>query len=444
MSKRKRYILICICTFLLSCSSDDSENNEQNFEVSSIKTFGGTKNESGNKVIRTNDGGYAVIGYTQSNDGDIENKIDESFDYWLLKFDLNNQLQLSKTYGGNSNDRASDIIQTSDNGFALIGFSFSNDGNVTSNAGIQDFWLIKLDTSGDISWEKSFGFSGLDRGISIIETNDNGYLLIGELDVTASGGEGNSKYFTSKGHAGGDYWAIKLDSYGNKQWSKFYGGTFTDTPNDVVQTIDNNYIIVGSSDSVDVDITNNKGSYDFWVIKISETGSLIWEKSFGGTEIDKAYGITTTNDGNYLIIGDTRSSDQDVSNNYGAADLWLIKITPNGDLLWDKSLGGSNFDSGSAISKTHDGSFILSGNSRSSNGNLTENEGQNDAWIIKIDLNASIEWQKTIGGTEIDFTNDVTQLNGGTYVAIGETSSSNQDITENKGFSDLLIITINE
>ncbi|GAA4268556.1 lipoprotein [Hyunsoonleella aestuarii] len=429
---------------MLSCSSDDSENNEQNFEVSSIKTFGGTKNESGNKVIRTNDGGYAVIGYTQSNDGDIENKIDESFDYWLLKFDLNNQLQLSKTYGGNSNDRASDIIQTSDNGFALIGFSFSNDGNVTSNAGIQDFWLIKLDTSGDISWEKSFGFSGLDRGISIIETNDNGYLLIGELDVTASGGEGNSKYFTSKGHAGGDYWAIKLDSYGNKQWSKFYGGTFTDTPNDVVQTIDNNYIIVGSSDSVDVDITNNKGSYDFWVIKISETGSLIWEKSFGGTEIDKAYGITTTNDGNYLIIGDTRSSDQDVSNNYGAADLWLIKITPNGDLLWDKSLGGSNFDSGSAISKTHDGSFILSGNSRSSNGNLTENEGQNDAWIIKIDLNASIEWQKTIGGTEIDFTNDVTQLNGGTYVAIGETSSSNQDITENKGFSDLLIITINE
>lgn len=429
---------------MLSCSSDDSENNEQNFEVSSIKTFGGTKNESGNKVIRTNDGGYAVIGYTQSNDGDIENKIDESFDYWLLKFDLNNQLQLSKTYGGNSNDRASDIIQTSDNGFALIGFSFSNDGNVTSNAGIQDFWLIKLDTSGDISWEKSFGFSGLDRGISIIETNDNGYLLIGELDVTASGGEGNSKYFTSKGHAGGDYWAIKLDSYGNKQWSKFYGGTFTDTPNDVVQTIDNNYIIVGSSDSVDVDITNNKGSYDFWVIKISETGSLIWEKSFGGTEIDKAYGITTTNDGNYLIIGDTRSSDQDVSNNYGAADLWLIKITPNGDLLWDKSLGGSNFDSGSAISKTHDGSFILSGNSRSSNGNLTENEGQNDAWIIKIDLNASIEWQKTIGGTEIDFTNDVTQLNGGTYVAVGETSSSNQDITENKGFSDLLIITINE
>lgn len=429
---------------MLSCSSDDSENNEQNFEVSSIKTFGGTKNESGNKVIRTNDGGYAVIGYTQSNDGDIENKIDESFDYWLLKFDLNNQLQLSKTCGGNSNDRASDIIQTSDNGFALIGFSFSNDGNVTSNAGIQDFWLIKLDTSGDISWEKSFGFSGLDRGISIIETNDNGYLLIGELDVTASGGEGNSKYFTSKGHAGGDYWAIKLDSYGNKQWSKFYGGTFTDTPNDVVQTIDNNYIIVGSSDSVDVDITNNKGSYDFWVIKISETGSLIWEKSFGGTEIDKAYGITTTNDGNYLIIGDTRSSDQDVSNNYGAADLWLIKITPNGDLLWDKSLGGSNFDSGSAISKTHDGSFILSGNSRSSNGNLTENEGQNDAWIIKIDLNASIEWQKTIGGTEIDFTNDVTQLNGGTYVAVGETSSSNQDITENKGFSDLLIITINE
>jgi hypothetical protein len=444
MLKRKRYILLCIWAFFLGCSSDDSGNNKKDAQVSSIKIFGGSKNESANKAISTNDGGYAVIGYTQSTDGDIENKTDDSFDYWLLKFDLNNQLQWNKTYGGSDNDRGSDIIQTEDNGFAIIGLSFSNDGDVSANAGIQDFWLTKLDATGNISWEKSFGFSGLDRGISILETNDNGFLLLGELDVTASGGQGNSKFSTSKRHAGGDYWAIKLDSNGVKQWSKFYGGTFTDTPNDVIQTTDNGYLIIGSSDSNDVDISDNKGSYDMWIIKISETGILLWEKSFGGSEIDEAHSITSTNDGNYLIAGNTRSSDNDVSFNNGAADLWIIKITNTGDKLWEKTLGGNNFDSGSAVSKTQDGGFILSGNSRSSNGDLIENKGQNDAWVIKIDANANIEWQKTIGGTEIDFANDVTQLNDGTYVVVGETSSSNEDITENKGFSDLLIITINE
>ena len=279
--------LIFIALLLFNCSKNDATpkaSNDQKKEIDFVKTMGGTKNESAQSVTKTSDGGYVILGHAQSADGDVENKPNESFDYWLLKYDQNNTLQWQKTYGGSDDDRGSDIVQTSDGGFAILGYSKSNDGHVTENNGFNDFWVSKLDASGTISWEKSFGFSGADRGISMIQTHDNGYLLTGVLDVSASNGEGNSKSFLSKRHAGGDYWVIKLSASGEKQWTKFFGGTFTDTAYDVIQTEDNGYIIVGSSDSDDVDIKGNKGSYDFWVIKISEIGNLVWEKSFGGSE----------------------------------------------------------------------------------------------------------------------------------------------------------------
>ncbi|MCF7566996.1 hypothetical protein L3X37_01280 [Sabulilitoribacter arenilitoris] len=428
----------------VNCSKNEDNTNTPSIiqpEIEFVKTFGGSKNESAKAVIKTQDGGYTVFGYTQSTDGDITDKIEEGFDYWLLKFDAESSLQWQKTFGGSGDDRGSDIVQTADGGFAVFGFSQSNDGDITENAGASDFWILKLDASGNISWQKSFGFSGADDGISLIETSDNGYLITGVLDVTASGGLGNSKTFATK-HAGGDYWAIKLNATGNKQWSKFYGGTFTDTPYDVIQTSDNGYILVGASDSNDVDISNNKGSYDFWVIKISETGTLQWEKSFGGSEIDEASGITNTNDGNYIIVGDTRSNDLNVSKNNGAADLWVIKISPLGELIWEKTFGGNSFDVARSITKTQDNGYLISGSSRSNNGDLSNNNGQNDAWVLKIDADANLKWQKTIGGTDIDFAFDVIELNDKSIIGVGETNSSDFDVKENKGFTDMLIFKI--
>lgn len=441
----KKYLEI-LCLFVLvfffvNCSKNEDDAKETipfQPEIEFVKSFGGSKNESAKAVVKTQDNGYAVFGYTQSNDGDITNKSGGLFDYWLLKFDAANNLQWQKTYGGSDDDRGTDIVHTKDGGFAIFGFSQSNDGNATENAGASDFWILKLDASGAISWQKSYGFSGADDGISIIETNDNGYLITGVLDVTASGGLGNSKTVATK-HAGGDYWAIKLNATGKKQWSKFYGGSFTDTPYDVIQTSDNGYILVGSSDSDDVDISNNKGSYDFWVIKISETGTLLWEKSFGGSEIDEARSITNSNDGNYIIVGDTRSNDLDVSENNGAADLWVIKISPSGNLIWEKTFGGNSFDVARSVSKTQDNGYLISGSSRSSDGDVSKNNGQNDAWVLKIDANASLEWQKTIGGTDIDFAFDAIELNDKSVIVVGETNSSDIDIPENKGFTDVLI-----
>lgn len=434
-------IILCIC--FLSCSKkssvDDFETNIFLNEIDLIKTFGGSKNDVFNAVVSALDGGYATLGFTQSNDFDITTKIKEDFDYFLMRFDAEDNLIWSKTYGGSDDDRGADIISTSDGGFLLFGSSKSTDGNASSNAGNQDLWAIKIDRDGGVIWEKSFGFSGPDVGYSVIQTSDNGYLITGELDVTSSGGQGNSKI--AKRHAGGDFWAIKLTSSGDKEWTRYFGGSFTETPFAVIQTSDNAYIIAGSSDSKDVDIKNNIGTYDFWVIKIAIDGSLIWERNFGGTEIDEARGITNTNDGNILIVGDTRSSDENVSMNNGAADVWVIKIDLNGNLIWEKTIGGTSFDVARSVSKTQDGGFLISGSSRSLDNGFTNN-GQNDGLLLKLDNNGNLEWQKTFGGSETDFLYDAIELNNKKIIAVGESASNDFDINENRGFSDALLIKI--
>ena len=441
---QSKFLYLFLLLVIISCSNDDQSSSDLfQGEIKSTQTFGGSKNETANDVISTLDGGYAVLGYTQSNDGDISDKTDEGYDYWLLKFNEENQLQWSKTYGGTADERGQSILQTTDNGYLISGFSKSNDEDVSINFGSNDYWIAKLDPTGNIMWEKSFGFSGTDQAFSSIQTLDGGYLITGTLDVSASGLQGNDKSTTqNRRHAGGDYWAIKLDANGTKQWRRFFGGSNTDTANDVIQTSDNGFLMVGLSDSNDIDISNTKGDYDFWIVKIDSDGTLVWEKSYGGQETDQAYAITKTSDGNFIITGDTRSSDLDVDANYGSADIWAIKINPSGDLIWKKNFGGSSFDTSKDIIASQNGGFYITGNSRSADNDLTINKGNNDVWILKISESGILEWQKSIGGTEIDLSFGIAELNNNSIVVVGESWSSDNDIIENKGFSDLLIINL--
>ncbi len=194
----KRILFLGFLSLSISCSKENSIVIPTNStgEVASIKTYGGSKNDAVHAVVNTNDGGYAVAGYSQSIDLDITDKSSENFDFWLLKFSSEDILEWSRTFGGTEDDRANDIIATSDGGFAVLGYANSADGDASTNAGAQDFWLIKLDASGNLIWQKSFGYAGNDYGNTLIETNDNGYLITGVLDVSASGGEGNSRIST--------------------------------------------------------------------------------------------------------------------------------------------------------------------------------------------------------------------------------------------------------
>ena len=437
----KYWPVLCLIV-LFNCSKKEvfniTEITETTNEIDFIQTLGGSKNDALSSVKKTADGGYIVAGFTQSNDFDIDSKTNESFDFLVSKFSFDNTLEWQKTFGGSDDDRAADIVQTLDGGFAVLGYSKSSDINVSENAGAQDFWLLKISSLGSLLWEKTFGFSGTDFGTALLATKDGGFLITGVLDVSSSGGQGNAKS-TAVNHSGGDYWVIKTDLTGNLEWSRFFGGSFTEIPLGIVETDDHNFIIAGSSDSDDFNISNNLGTYDFWIIKIAPTGSLIWEKSFGGSEIEEARAITTSGDGNFMVVGDTRSLDIDVSENNGAADVWIVKFSAEGSLIWEKTIGGTSFDTARAIYKTQDNGFLIAGSSRSLDNDF-ENNGQNDALILKIDSNGSLLWQKTIGGSEIDFLYGITELNNKAIIAVGESSSSDQDITENKGFTDALII----
>ena len=436
----KKIALIVLLIFIHSCSKKDILINLEHKISTKVGSFGGTKNEALYSVKETSDGGFITAGYSQSNDFDINFKTNESFDILVSKFSFDSTLKWRKTFGGSEDDRAADIVQTLDGGFAVLGFSKSSDLNVSENAGSQDFWLVKLSNNGTLLWEKSFGFSGADYGTTLLETEEGGFLITGVLDVSASNGQGIAKNKMVT-HAGGDFWALKIDAAGIVEWSNYYGGSFTDTPLGVVATADNGFIVVGSSDSNDVDIKNNKGSYDFWVIKISSKGTLVWEKSFGGSEIDEARAICSTHDGNFMVVGDTRSSDSDITINNGGADVWILKISSEGNLIWEQTIGGASFDVARSISMTQDHGFVIAGSSRSSDHGFT-NQGQNDALVLKIDAEGVLEWQQTIGGSEIDFLYDAIELEDQTIIAVGESSSSDGDIPINNGFSDALILQI--
>ncbi len=437
----KKYTLILLLVFLYNCSKKDVfEIPEITTNVYSIETIGGSKNDAFNAVTKTIDDGYIAAGYAQSNDGDIISKANISYDFLVSKFSSENILEWQKHFGGSENDKALDIIQTLGGDFIVLGSSESSDLDVSENAGSKDFWLVKLSNNGMLLWEKSFGFLGEDYGTTLLETKDGGFLITGVLDVSASNGQGNAKS-TIINHAGGDYWVLKTNNLGALEWSRYFGGSFTEIPLGIVETDNHNYIIVGSSDSNDFNISNNNGSYDFWMTKIAPDGSLLLEKTFGGSEIDEASAIIATNDGNFIIVGDTRSADKDVSKNNGAADIWILKVSKEGNLIWEKTIGGSSFEVAKAIYKTQDNGFLIAGSSRSLD-NGFQNKGQNDALILKIDENGNLLWQKTVGGSEIDFLYDVIELNNKSIIAVGESSSSDQDISENKGFTDALIIQI--
>jgi len=439
---RRFFLFGLLLSALLSCSKTDDSAVASAGDVLEVATLGGSNNDSASSVIATSDGGFAILGHTQSKDGDVLDKTDDSFDFWVLKFNQEALLEWSKTFGGSANDRGRSLIQTSDGGYALLGFSSSSDGDVTVNAGQLDLWLLKLDPLGNLQWQKSYGFSGIDQGTSLTQTSDQGFLITGVLDVTASGGEGNTNRGAQR-HAGGDYWTLKTDGAGNLQWSRYFGGNFTDTPEQVVATADQGFIIAGGSDSSDTDISNNLGNYDFWVIRISASGELLWERSFGGSEIDEAQAIVLGTNGNYYVVGTTRSNDVMVTKNNGAADIWLIKISADGELIWEKSYGGSNFDSALDLSLGNDGLFIC-GSSRSADGDVGENKGQNDLWILKVSLEGAMLWERSIGGSNIDFGYSVCQLNNGSLIAVGDTSSNDADILINKGFTDLLIVELHD
>ena len=426
--------------------TDDTTAAEFLGEIDWIYTYGGSNLDVANSVVTTQDGGFAVLGYTQSIDGDITDKTATDSDFWVLRLDADGQLLWSKTYGGSADDRGNQIVVTNDGGYAVVGFSRSADGDSSQNAGFQDYWIIKLDASGNFEWEQSYGFAGSDQANAVIQTTDGGYFLSGFLDITASGGAGNDGFSgppsTQPKHGVGEFWGIRLDSNGQLLWRRFFGGTNNDRSYSVLQTTDGGFLMTGSSESDDFDVSNPNGSYDFWAVRINDSGDLLWENSFGGSEIDIAYSLTALSSNTYLMVGDSRSIDGDVSAPLGNADLWAVAFNDSGNMLWQKSYGGTLFDSARGVDQLPNGELVIVGNSRSSDGQVSSNLGQNDGWIILTNGNGELQWETSIGGSGVDLFNSVASINSTSWIVVGDTDSTDGDIPTNRGNKDAIIVKI--
>ena len=429
---------------IISCSKESFDNfsfNNKSFngELKFIKKFGGSSDDKASDIIETSDGNIAIIGSSSSLDGSIIDKNTNEFDFWFLKISQDGEVLLNKTYGGNGDDRGQSIIEMSDGGFLLVGYSKSSDGDATKNMGFHDNWIIRINSEGIILWEKSIGYSGHDHANSIIKTKGGGFFITGFLDVTASNGKGNYGKGINYRHGVGEFWGHKLNSDGEIIWSRFFGGTNNDRSYDVVETNNEEFIIVGSTESNDIDISNNFGSYDYWVIKVDSQGDLLWERTYGGSGIDVAKSISVLPNKNFLILGNSFSDDFQITNSRGESDFWLIEIDTHGNLIKENSCGGSLFDSGQDIVEGPSGSYFLTGFSQSRDGNLTNNKGNNDIAILHITSFKAIINSLNIGGSKIDIANSSVFNRSGSLFVVGSSNSSDGDFTFSFGGSDLFV-----
>jgi len=310
------------------------------------KTYGGGGVDTVYSLIQTLDGGYAMVGFTQSYGAGDNN-------YWLVKTDARGNMQWNKTYGGMGHDSPRCLVQTNDGGYAFVGYTYS------FGAGSDDFWLVKTDKNGTLEWNQTYGGGSDDFAYSMVQTVDGGYALAG---VTRSFGAGQ-----------GDFWLVKTDGLGNEQWNKTYGGTQEDWPLCITKTRNGGYAIAGCT------LSFGAGGSDMWLVKVDSSGNTIWNQTYGGQNDEEAWSVVEKSDGGYAIAGQTKSFGA------GNSDFWLVLADAQGHMEWNGTYGGSGLDVACSIVQTNDGGYTLAG------GTESFGAGARDFWLVK--LGRAISWE---------------------------------------------------
>jgi hypothetical protein len=340
-------------------------------------TYGGAERDYIYAVRQTADGGYIVAAESYSfGAGDS--------DFLVIKLDSAGSVTWQKTYGGSSADYAYSVQQTADGGYIVAGQSHS------FSAGDSDILVLKLDNTGNITWQKIYGGSSEDYPLYIQQTTDSGYIIAGS---TNSFGAGNY-----------DVWLLKLDGSGNVTWQKTYGESLNEWPYAIQQTADDGYIVAGSTNSF------GAGAHDVWLLKLDSSGNVTWQKTYGGSLPDHPFAIQQTVDGGYIVAGDTNSL-------IGGRQAWVLKLNSAGDVAWQKTYGGSLSDYAYWVQQTTDGGYILAGGTYSFGG------GNGDVWLMKLNSRGDVAWQKTYGGKNHESANFVQQTSDAGYVVAGNALS---------------------
>jgi len=310
------------------------------------RTFGGMNDDYASSVLATSDGCFILAGFTSSSGAGSD-------DGWLIKVDSDGNEIWQRTYGGTYSDWVNSVQPTSDGGYIMAGPTWH------SNTFSSDAWLIKVDSEGRAIWQRTFSGAGNDWVESVQSTPDGGYIMAGHTGLVTPVGKGAR--LSSE-----DAWLIKTDSEGNEFWRRIFGGADDDMAFSIQTNSDGSYIMAGFTCS------SGAGGRDTWLIKVDSDGNEIWQRTFGGTDSDQAASILPTSDGDYIIAGLT------YSHGAGNADAELVKVDSGGNEIWQRTFGGTDLDRAASILSASDGGCVLAG-STSSFGS-----GGIDAWLIKV------------------------------------------------------------
>jgi gliding motility-associated-like protein len=387
----------------------------------------------------TSDGGTIVAGYTDSKDGDVSPQPTRDYwDLWIVKLDRCGIIQWERSFGGTGYESARDVAQTADGGYIVLGETNSTDGGVVAGfGGTKDIWLLKLAASGNLEWQKRYGGSGLDIGNHIEITSDGSYL------IAASSSSNNGDITGNHGTGGyTDGVLMKITAAGAVQWSKCFGGSKNEELFDF-EIINGTTFLTGFTNSIDGDIPPDQKNYDVWLLAIDQNGNKVFSKIYGGSQNDVAYCMTKGADGSLTMAGYTTSTDGDVSGAKGSQDYWVLNVDQKGKLNWQKDLGGSDAEYAKTIITDRDSSYIIGGISYSDNGDITNPLGEGDYWTVKLNPAGNLIWEKNWGGSDNDhlrsmITNTATQE----YYLAGDSESGGGDFNNSRGEADFGIIKL--
>jgi len=355
-------------------------------------TFGGAGTENALCVQQTSDGGYILAGYTSSTPSA------GSYDFWILKLDDGFQYEWEVIYGGTLSDQAFSIQETSDGGYIVAGDTVSY-GPANGN-----MWIMKLDSVGNRVWQRYYGGVNHDAARSIRETSDGGFIVGGYTDSFGAG----------------DYDAlvVKLNSDGSLDWHKTYGGTGKEYCRSIRETDDGGYIMAGLTSS------SGAGGDDAWVVKLTSSGTIDWQKTYGGVNTDEGWDIRETGDGGYILAAETQSWGG------GGYDVWVLKLDSAGILVWQWVFGGSGADRARSVVETSDDGYVLAGYMDS------YGAGVDDTWILKLDVTGALMWQMTHGGSSGEVIECIQETSEGGFIASGYTGS------HGAGVADMLLLKL--
>jgi hypothetical protein len=338
------------------------------------RTYGGTRYDEGRSVQQTADGGYVVAGHTESFGAGLD-------DVYLIKTDAAGDTQWTRTFGGTTWDCGKSVQQTTDGGYVVAGYTTS------FGAGGYDVYLIKTDADGDTLWTRTLGGAREDVGQSVQQTSDSGYIIAA------------TTYSFNAGTC--DVWLIKTDADGDTLWTRTYGDTSDMAGYSIRQTADGGFVVTG------IRVPTMSRDVDVLLIKTDAHGDTVWTRTFGGVNEDRGNSVQQTTDSGYIVTGYTASFGA------GSYDVWLIKADADGDTLWTRTFGGTDWDQGNSVQQTVDGGYIVTGYTASSGA------GSYDVYLIKTDAGGDAQWTRTFGDTDWDRGNSVQQTADGGYVVVG-------------------------